>query len=122
MQHRGTARSNETDSKLRAAAVVVGQVLVPRVLPRVEPGFLEGRRAGACLAREIQRIEQGMGWDVRDSKDCCAVLLLGDSRCTDQQPTDPHHHQKRQPQIGISDIARTTHRDQLNSTDSAPPN
>ncbi|MGW1658449.1 hypothetical protein [Streptomyces atratus] len=33
--------------ELRAAAVVVGQVLVPRVLPRAEPRFLEGRRDGA---------------------------------------------------------------------------
>ncbi|MFD4862880.1 hypothetical protein [Streptomyces atratus] len=33
--------------ELRAAAVVVGQVLVPRVLARVEPGVLEGRRDGA---------------------------------------------------------------------------
>ena len=29
------------------------------------------------LAREIQRIEQGMGRGVRDTKDHCAVLLLG---------------------------------------------
>ncbi|WP_331719721.1 DEAD/DEAH box helicase family protein [Streptomyces virginiae] len=29
------------------------------------------------LAREIQRIEQGMGRGVRDSEDYCAVLLLG---------------------------------------------
>jgi hypothetical protein len=29
------------------------------------------------LAREVQRIEQGMGRGVRDTKDYCAVLLLG---------------------------------------------
>jgi hypothetical protein len=29
------------------------------------------------LAREVQRIEQGMGRGVRDTKDHCAVLLLG---------------------------------------------
>ncbi|MGW0556787.1 hypothetical protein ACWDZ6_21765 [Streptomyces sp. NPDC002926] len=29
------------------------------------------------LAREVQRIEQGMGRGVRDSEDHCAVLLLG---------------------------------------------
>ncbi|MEU2779503.1 hypothetical protein ABZ646_43380, partial [Streptomyces sp. NPDC007162] len=33
--------------ELRRAADVVGQVLVPRVLPGVEPGVLEGRRDGA---------------------------------------------------------------------------
>ncbi|MFF0249979.1 DEAD/DEAH box helicase family protein [Streptosporangium sandarakinum] len=31
----------------------------------------------ARLAREVQRIEQGMGRGVRDAKDYCAVLLLG---------------------------------------------
>ncbi|MFD3590042.1 DEAD/DEAH box helicase [Streptomyces sp. NPDC058683] len=31
------------------------------------------------LAREVQRIEQGMGRGVRDSEDYCAVLLLGAS-------------------------------------------
>ena len=31
------------------------------------------------LAREIQRIEQGMGRGVRDTGDYCAVLLLGAS-------------------------------------------
>ncbi|MGW7044198.1 hypothetical protein ACWGDT_16105 [Streptomyces avermitilis] len=30
--------------ELRAAALIVGQVLVPGVLPRVEPGVLQGRR------------------------------------------------------------------------------
>ncbi|MER6288481.1 hypothetical protein [Streptomyces sviceus] len=33
--------------ELRPAAFVVGQVLVPRVLPRVEPGVLEGPCDGA---------------------------------------------------------------------------
>ena len=31
----------------------------------------------ARLAREVQRIEQGMGRGVRDTDDYCAVLLLG---------------------------------------------
>lgn len=51
---------------------------VPRPLDRVE------RREAVALAdstvrlaREVQRIEQGMGRGVRDGEDYCAVLLLG---------------------------------------------
>ncbi|MGI5192134.1 helicase C-terminal domain-containing protein [Streptomyces sp. CA-288835] len=51
---------------------------IPRLLDAVE------RREAVALAdssvrlaREVQRIEQGMGRGVRDSEDYCAVLLLG---------------------------------------------
>ncbi|CAL9327639.1 hypothetical protein SUDANB106_00006 [Streptomyces sp. enrichment culture] len=47
------------------------------------PGRVERREAWTLgdstvrLAREVQRIEQGMGRGVRDGEDYCAVLLLG---------------------------------------------
>ncbi|NUK27218.1 hypothetical protein HRW08_32145 [Streptomyces lunaelactis] len=39
--------------------------------------------------------------------------------CTDRQPTDLHHHQKRQHQIGIHNSSRVTHNNPLNSTEPA---
>lgn len=41
--------------ELRPAAFVVGQVLVPRVLPRVEPGVLEGLRTTATASMPLAR-------------------------------------------------------------------
>lgn len=51
---------------------------VPRPMDpteRREAALLSG--SPTLLARQIQRIEQGMGRGVRDSEDHCAVLLLG---------------------------------------------
>ncbi|WP_327309826.1 DEAD/DEAH box helicase (plasmid) [Streptomyces sp. NBC_01298] len=51
---------------------------VPRPMDateRREAGVLSG--SPSLLARQIQRIEQGMGRGVRDTEDHCAVLLLG---------------------------------------------
>lgn len=51
---------------------------VPRPMDateRREAAVLSG--SSTLLARQIQRIEQGMGRGVRDSEDHCAVLLLG---------------------------------------------
>ncbi|MEV0811235.1 DEAD/DEAH box helicase [Micromonospora sp. NPDC050200] len=51
---------------------------IPRPVEGVERREAEAlRRSPALRAREVQRIEQGMGRGVRDSSDYCAVLLLG---------------------------------------------
>ncbi|WP_333771457.1 hypothetical protein [Streptomyces sp. IBSBF 2435] len=42
------------------------------------------------------------------------------SRYTNRQPTDPHHHQKRQQQIGIHDTREATHDNPLNSKNPPP--
>jgi hypothetical protein len=51
---------------------------IPRPVEGIERREAEAlRRSPAQRARQVQRIEQGMGRGVRDSSDYCAVLLLG---------------------------------------------
>ncbi|MEU8034761.1 helicase C-terminal domain-containing protein [Streptomyces sp. NPDC049099] len=70
------------------------------------------------LAREVQRIEQGMGRGVRDREDYCAVLLLGASLGVAIH--EPRHlslfSPATQTQLKLSsDIARQIKREGLNS-------
>jgi hypothetical protein len=58
------------------------RVLVIQGLPRaLSPGERRDaevlRRSPVLTARQVQRIEQGMGRGVRDAEDYCAVLLVG---------------------------------------------
>lgn len=58
------------------------RVLVIQGLPRaLAPGERRDaevlRRSAVLTARQVQRIEQGMGRGVRDAEDYCAVLLIG---------------------------------------------
>jgi hypothetical protein len=59
------------------------RVLVLDGLPRaLDPGERRDaavlHRSPVLAARQVQRVEQGMGRGVRDAEDWCAVLLIGD--------------------------------------------
>jgi hypothetical protein len=63
---------------------------IPRPMDGVERReALALQNSPARLAREVQRIEQGMGRGVRDTEDHCAVLLLGANLGVATH--DPHH-------------------------------
>jgi hypothetical protein len=52
---------------------------LPRTLDAVERREAgSAKKSHKVIARQVQRVEQGMGRGVRDASDYCAVLLLGD--------------------------------------------